>query len=176
MRTADYLILSLIVLALAAYKIRAVAIRRRNNCKPAPAARGVDREVRQLLKNRGYEVIASKKMAGYQVVVNGRLHNSFLVADLIIEKDGLRFAALVEKDGEDNFSCARTEGRARLLPWQALFGTQGVVVINPVNEKIYTVNFKLKTCGQKDRYLLLFLAGACAGAAAAATLLIFKGG
>lgn len=176
MRPADYLILIIILLALAAYKIRAFVSRRGINSRGAPAARAVDREVKHLLTKRGYEVIAVKERAGYQVADNGRLHNTFLVADLIVKKDGRRFAALIEKEGEDASSFTRAGGRVRLLPWQAIFGAQGILIIDPASEKIHTVSFKLKTYGERDRYLLLFLAGAVTGAAAAVILLIFKGG
>lgn len=176
MRPVDYLILGLIVLALAAYKLRTALIRRGSKPVSALTARAVEREVQQLLNKRGYEIIAARERASYQVVANGRLSKSHLEADLIVEKDGRRYAALIDKAGEEASFLARSEGRVRLLPWQAFFGTQGVLVIDPEGEKIHTVNFKLNTPGQKDRYLLFFLFGAVTGAATTAILLIFKGG
>lgn len=176
MSVTDVVLLGVMIGAVLFFKGRGIFAEYRVRKAIARSGRGGDALIRELLLKKGYQIVGVHERREFQANVNGKQHRGHLQADFVVRKDGKNLAVKVEPSGEQAACAIRSEGRWHLLRMQLLFGTAGVLIVDQENEKVYNVTFKIKnTTSQKELFLLLFLSGAIAGAAAV-MMILSRGG
>lgn len=176
MRVTDLFILGVIIAVVLFFKGRSVFSEYRARSAAAKSGRGGDAPARELLRQKGFEIVGVYERLEFQANVNGKSHRGHLQADFIVQKDGKRLAVKVESSGEQAACSTRAEGRWQLLPLQLLSETCGVLVVDLENGKIYNLAFKVNySTRQKEIFLLLFLSGTIVGAATV-LILLSRGG
>lgn len=174
MKYTDLIILGLLLAVFLFFKGRDLAARHRLRAAAGKTARGGSAAARDLLLAKGYLIEDVNQRLEYRALINGRPYKGHLQADFMVIKEGRRLAARVESSGEQAVLLTKAEGRWQLLQFQVLARTAGVAVVDLENQKIHEISFKIiYPLRQKLYFLICFLSGALAGAAAFLFLYIY---
>ncbi|AEF94936.1 hypothetical protein Desca_2097 [Desulfotomaculum nigrificans CO-1-SRB] len=172
MRSTDLLILGVIIGAFLLYNIsklwRSWATSRR-----VVKAGKAEAAARKFLESEGYTVLAVQERVPVVTKINGKPHKSHIQADLLVQK-GKEIFVVDVKTGETALKPSAPDIRRQLLEYFLVYQTDGVIVLDMDNKKLYRMEFEIKFPSSKGKKLAPYLVTFCAGAVFA--WIIFKGG
>ncbi|AQS58516.1 hypothetical protein [Desulforamulus ferrireducens] len=173
MLPGDFLILGLIIGAVFIYYITKFWQSQRARKRVLRAGKA-ESAARKFLETRGYSILAVQERVPIVTKVNGKPHKSHIKADLIVQKGKQVFVVDV-KTGDVALKPASPDNRRQLLEYYLVYRTDGVLILDMDNERLYTLEFDIKFPTTRGfaplPYLLCFLAGAIV-----VFILFYKGG
>lgn len=163
MRPTDLFIVGLIVGLILFYNVHKYWQSRKIKARLHKASRG-EKVARELLIRQGYQILTIQERVPVVTKVNGRLYKNHIKADFIVEKNRRRYVVDV-KTGEAALQPTSPDNRRQLLEYFLVYRTDGVILLDMENERLYQMEFQLKypTGVRKINYLgylSAFLAGA----------------
>lgn len=115
------------------------AFRRKLKRRHRRAQRGeIDAE--ELLESEGYEIIDSQVHLLWSVYVDGEPVEIRVIADHLVERDGLRYVAEV-KTGDVAPSIGTAATRRQLLEYSVAFDCDGVLLVDMEQAIIHEIHF-----------------------------------
>ncbi|MFU8803405.1 MAG: hypothetical protein ACNA8W_06325 [Bradymonadaceae bacterium] len=99
-------------------------------------------EASSFLGEWGFEVVDSQVRHHWSVLVDGEAEEILLIADYLVEREGLRYVAEV-KTGLDAPSIRTAATRRQLLEYRCAFDVDGVLLVDMEGETIQEIVFEL---------------------------------
>lgn len=135
-----------------------------------------EKKAKDFLEKHGYEVIDIQPRIPILTQVNGRSYKNHVKVDFIVKRDGKRYVVEV-KTGKQVERPVSADIRRQLLEYYLMYRTDGALVLDMTNEKIYDVEFNIKRLMDYNynykTYLAVLVSFFCGFILA---LLLFKGG
>ncbi|MEG6522596.1 hypothetical protein V6C11_11605 [Desulfotomaculum sp. 1211_IL3151] len=172
MLPSDFLIIGVIIGAVIIYnflKRGQSYIARRRVLKAGRA----ESAARKYLEAEGYTVLAVQERVPVVTKVNGKPHQSYIKADLIVQK-GKQIFVVDVKTGETAQRPVSPEIRRQLLEYFLIYRPDGVLVLDMDNKKLYRLEFEIDFPSPKGIKPMPYLLTFCAGILL--TYILLKGG
>lgn len=113
--------------------------------------------VETFLKRRGYQILGRQPKESIIVRIDDKDHLGTLAADCRVKKNGKEYVVVV-RSGEGDFDPTEPALRRRLVEYHRAFGLNGILLVDPQEEKIHLVNFKFPRERGIDFYFQFFTA------------------
>lgn len=172
MLPSDLFILGILIGALLLYNmikmLHSFAARRR-----VLKAGKAELAARKFLEEEGYRVLAVQERVPVVTKMNGKPHKSHIQADLIVQK-GKEIFVVDVKTGQVAQQPNSPEIRRQLLEYFLIYRTDGVLVLDMGNKKLYRMEFQIKYPSPQGMKVAPYFACFLAGVILA--LILFKGG
>ncbi len=134
-------LLGLILGVFLLWKIRQLFLRWKIRRQHSTAKRG-ENDAEDLLMDAGYTVIERQARTLLQILFDGTPWGTDIIADLIVEKDGLMYIAEV-KTGAHAPDIRSAPTRRQLLEYYVTYRPDGILLVDMTAHKIHTVEFLL---------------------------------
>ncbi|MCL0081385.1 hypothetical protein M1N64_04075, partial [Peptococcaceae bacterium] len=114
-------------------------------------AKRAEKNAEAFLKQQGYAVIATQLRVPVTTKIDGHSYQNHVKADFIVKKKGLKYVVEV-KTGEQVERPTSASIRRQLLEYYLIYRTDGVLLLDMKNKKLYTLEFQLKTPLSTKKY------------------------
>jgi hypothetical protein len=148
--------------------LRGVLGRRSRQRRAARAIRA-ERNAASLLEAHGFAVLGRQVRQRWALSVDGQELPFTLVADYLVERQGLRWVAEV-KTGERSLDLRHGPTRRQLLEYREAFAADGVLLVDTEGQTLRNVRFRGAAAGRSPSRLAAFVAMFALGLAAGFTL------
>ncbi|MTI79959.1 MAG: hypothetical protein FH758_03580 [Firmicutes bacterium] len=142
MKATDLLILGIVFGALLVYYLIKI-LHSYKLKRQAKGSKRAERAAEKLLQRQGYTIIAAQKRVPIHTIFDGKSYKNHVIADFIVKKDGFRYVVEV-KTGKQVEKPTAAGIRRQLLEYYLIYRTDGVLLLDMENQKIHTIEFKLK--------------------------------
>jgi hypothetical protein len=115
-----------------------------------------EKEAEDLLKKKGYKIIAKQKRADVVTYIDGKPNLGFVQADFIVEKNGKRYVAEV-KAGELVSDPTEPSTRRQLLEYKFAYKPYGLLLVDMTDKSLHHIDFEHPSYSE-DRIFRLILA------------------
>ncbi|AEG61277.1 hypothetical protein [Desulforamulus ruminis] len=128
---------------------------------------------RKFLSSEGYKILSVQERVPVVTKINGKSHKSHIQADLIVQKGKEVFVVDV-KTGQVAQQPNSPEIRRQLLEYYLVYQTDGVLVLDMDQKKLYRMEFQVAHPSPKSVKFVPYFASFLAGVIF--VLMMFKGG
>jgi hypothetical protein len=100
-----------------------------------------EKDAENLLRRAGFQILDKNRKEAVITVINGKDHYGNLEADYIVKKQGKKFVIVVHS-GEGSPDANEPNYRRRLLEYDRVFSTSGILILDLNKGQIHRVNFR----------------------------------
>ena len=151
MKPIDLLVLGIIFGALFVYYLTKLwySYKIKQRLKVAKRA---EKDAKKFLEQQGYTIIATQLRIPIITKIDGRNYKNHIKADFIVKKERRKYVVEV-KTGEQVERPTSADIRRQLLEYYLIYRTDGVLLLDMTNKKLYNIDFQLKPPSYINKYL-----------------------
>lgn len=161
MLPSDFLVIGIIFGAVLLFYLNKILRSRRARQRVLKAGKA-ELAARKYLEGEGYTILSVQERVPIVTKINGKATSSHIQADLIVQKGKQVFVVDV-KTGGGAQKPSSPDNRRQLLEYYLVYRTDGVLVLDMDNKKLYRMEFDINYPAAEGTrllpYLLTFFAG-----------------
>lgn len=108
---------------------------------PADVPRFSEKEAENLLRKAGYQILGKKQKETIITIIDGKEHFGYVETDYLARKNRRKYAVLVHV-GEGSPDPNEPTQRRRILELHRVFSRDGVLVLDPNQGRVHSVDFR----------------------------------
>lgn len=115
-----------------------------------------EKEAENLLRRAGYQILGKNQKETIITIIDGKEHLGFVETDYLARKNKRKYAVMVHV-GEGSPDPNEPSQRRRILEHHRVFSQDGVLVLDPNQGRIHSVNFRFPREWNIDKLFRLLI-------------------